>query len=104
MTCNGTGPFDPVFGSKWGIVDYDWSANTLQYIPVLVYSVQGPSSLSSRRSNWKSGSDGWSTTVPMDCEEKLARQAAMTKAVNNHTKVFVCECCISMLGDGQSGR
>ena len=26
MTCNNSGAFDPVFASKWGVVDYDWCA------------------------------------------------------------------------------
>ena len=66
MACNNTGPFNATFAAKWGIADFDWS-------------------------NWKSGEDGWTNAVPMDCEEKLARQAAMTKAVNPETRVFVCE-------------
>ena len=64
MTCNNSGSFNASFGARWGIVDYDWS-------------------------NWKTGKDGWANTVPMDCEEKLVRQSAMTKAVDNDTKVFV---------------
>jgi hypothetical protein len=66
MACNNTGPFNATFAAKWGIADFDWS-------------------------NWKSGENGWTNAVPMDCEEKLARQAAMTKAVNPETRVFVCE-------------
>lgn len=64
MACNNTGLFNPEFGTKWGIVDYDWS-------------------------NMRFGDKGWTSSVPMDCQEKLTTQAAATKAVDNETKVFV---------------
>eukprot|EP01052_Picozoa_sp_SAG31_P033562 SAG31_NODE_3812_length_3860_cov_1.918107_1_plen_261_part_00 len=74
MACNASGPFNPAFAAKWGIADFDWS-------------------------NWQSGShflewDGkqygpYSAMIPETCEENLVVQAAMTKAKNNRTKVFV---------------
>ena len=35
------------------------------------------------------GAEGWTSSVPMDCQEKLATQAAATKAVDSGAKVFV---------------
>eukprot|EP01047_Picozoa_sp_COSAG01_P107458 COSAG01_NODE_36477_length_517_cov_1.059809_1_plen_95_part_10 len=45
MACNNTGLFNPDFGARWGIADYDWS-------------------------NMRFGPRGWSSSVPMDCQEK----------------------------------
>ena len=73
MACNNTGPFTTEFAAKWGIADFDWS-------------------------NWIDGANqswagkqygGYSLQVPETCQENLRVQAAMTKAVNNNTKVFV---------------
>jgi hypothetical protein len=64
MACNNTGLFNPEFSSRWGIVDFDWS-------------------------NMRFGPEGWTSSVPMNCQEKLATQAAATKAVDSRTKVFV---------------
>lgn len=59
--CNDSGYFDPVQAGRYGIIDFDWSnAKAL-----------------------------WANTKPMDCEERLLVQAAMVKAVNPDTKVFV---------------
>jgi len=73
MACNNTGPFTTEFAAKWGIADFDWS-------------------------NWIYGENqtwdgkqygGYSEQVPETCQQNLRVQAAMTKAANNDTKVFV---------------
>ena len=66
MPCNNTGPTDPASTMGWGTLDFDWS-------------------------NWKGtgSSEGWSKATPMDCEERLATQVAMTTAVSPSTKVWV---------------
>eukprot|EP01043_Picozoa_sp_COSAG02_P006486 COSAG02_NODE_185_length_30442_cov_59.370168_13_plen_285_part_00 len=73
MACNNTGPFTTEFAAKWGIADFDWS-------------------------NWVHGANqtwdgeqygGYSEQVPETCQQNLRVQAAMTKAANNNTKVFV---------------
>jgi hypothetical protein len=79
MACNNTGLFNPDFGSKWGIVDYDWS-------------------------NMRFGAEGWTSSVPMDCQEKLATQAAATKAVDSGTKVFVYRNMVKALPCASSFR
>ena len=66
MPCNFTGPTDPSTTVGWGIVDVD-------------------------NSNWKGtgASDGWAKASPMDCEERLAEQARMTKQASPQTQVWV---------------
>lgn len=66
MPCNDTGPTDPASTKGWGVIDFDWS-------------------------NWKGtgNSDGWAKKSPMDCEERLALQVAMTTEVSPSTKVWV---------------
>jgi len=64
MACNNSGSFNPEFAAQWGIADFDWS-------------------------NWKYGATGWTTSAPMDCQEKLLSQAQMTKQANPSMKVFV---------------
>ena len=59
--CNDSGPFDPAFGSKFGIADYDWS-------------------------NMK---NDWVNTKPMDCEKLLVEQAQMNRKLNPQSKAFV---------------
>ena len=58
------GPFNPTFAAQWGIVDIDWSG-------------------------WKNGPGGWSSAVPMNCDASLAHQAALIKAIDPSTRVFV---------------
>lgn len=53
------------FFSQFGIVNYDWSNAKAE----------------------------WSAAKPMDCQERLVKQAAMTKAANPKTKTWVCKCC-----------
>jgi hypothetical protein len=60
--CNDSGYFDPQFGGQFGIADFDWS----------------------------NGKQLWVNAHPMDCEEMLIDQAALTKAANNNTHFFVC--------------
>jgi hypothetical protein len=62
MPCNNSGFFDPQYSGQFGVADYDWS----------------------------NGKQAWANAHPMDCEEMLIEQAAMTKAANNNTHVFVC--------------
>ena len=66
MPCNFTGPTDPSATAGWGIVDVD-------------------------NSNWKGTGDsyGWAKASPMDCEERLAKQAQMTKQASPQTRVWV---------------
>ena len=66
MPCNYTGPTDPQSTKGWGTIDFDWS-------------------------NWKGtgAADGWAKAKPMDCEERLATQVAMTTAASPSTKVWV---------------
>ena len=59
--CNDSGPFDPAFGSKFGIADYDWS-------------------------NMK---NVWVNTKPMDCEKLLVEQAQMNRKLNPQSRAFV---------------
>jgi hypothetical protein len=61
MPCNYTDFFDPLVAAKYGIVDFDWS------------NAKGQ----------------WTASKPMDCEERLLRQAEMVKAINPETKVYV---------------
>lgn len=61
MPCNTSGWFDPAFAARYGIADFDWS-NGLQQ---------------------------WANTAPMDCEERLVKQASMTRAINPRTKTWV---------------
>jgi len=61
MTCNSSGYSSPQRGSQFGIVSYDWS----------------------------NAKDEWAKAQPMDCEERLLKQAEMTKKLNPETKVFV---------------
>merc|ERR1712070_408890 len=61
MPCNYSGYMDPELCARWGITDFDWS-NAKQM---------------------------WSNAKPMDCQERLVRQAMAVKKINPHTKVFV---------------
>ncbi len=61
MPCNDSGYFDTTITSKFGHVDFDWSNGKAQ----------------------------WANAKPMNCEESLVIQAAMVKAVNPKTKVWV---------------
>lgn len=54
--CNWSGPVDPLPIANWSIVSLDWS-------------------------DQKWGDDGWAKSKPMDCEERLFRDA--TNYVNN---------------------
>ena len=73
MACNNTGPFTTEFAAKWGIADFDWS-----------------NWINGANQNWEGKEyGGYSLQVPETCQENLRVQAAMTKAVNNNTKVFV---------------
>ena len=73
MPCNESGFSDPHLFARFGIADFDWS-------------------------NWIYGENqtwdgkqygGYSEQVPETCQQNLRVQAAMTKAANNDTKVFV---------------
>ena len=59
--CNDSGPFDPAFGSKFGVADYDWS-NTKNV---------------------------WVNTKPMDCEKLLVTQAQLNRKINPNSRAFV---------------
>lgn len=65
MPCNAGesngGWYNASFGASFGIVDYDWS-NAKAY---------------------------WSKAKPQDCQERLVKQAAMTKAANPRAKVWI---------------
>lgn len=61
MPCNFSGFYDPVFLAQFGVVDFDWS-NAKQI---------------------------WANMKPMDAETLLVQQAAMVKAVNNDTRIWV---------------
>ena len=61
MQCNGSGWSSPQRGAQFGVISYDWS-------------------------NAKAA---WAAAKPMDCEERLARQAKLTKSENEASKVFV---------------
>jgi hypothetical protein len=66
LCSNMSGPSDRISAQGWGLLSIDWS-------------------------NWKGfgESDGWAKASPMDCEERLAQQAAITAAVSPSTRVFV---------------
>jgi len=59
--CNMSGPFDPEFGSKFGVADYDWS-------------------------NMKSL---WANKHPMNCEADLLTQANLNRKLNPKSKTMV---------------
>lgn len=59
--CNDSGPFDPAFGAKFGVADYDWS-NQKQL---------------------------WVNTKPMDCERLLVTQAELNRKINPKSRAFV---------------
>ena len=59
--CNDSGPFDPAFGSKFGVADYDWS-NMKQL---------------------------WVNAKPMDCEKLLVTQAELNRKLNPKSRAFV---------------
>lgn len=59
MAGNYSGWLDPQYYTRWGIVSIDW-ANARQV---------------------------WAQQTPMDCEERLLKQAEMIKALNPDTKV-----------------
>ena len=61
MPCNHSGLANASFFSRFGIVDFDWSNAKLE----------------------------WANQHPMDCEERLVKQAQMVKAVNPTAKVWV---------------
>lgn len=61
MQCNSSGWSSPLRGAQFGIVSYDWSNAKVQ----------------------------WAAAKPMDCEERLLKQAEMTAALNPHSHVFV---------------
>ena len=61
MMCNYTGMISPAISAGWSIVDYDWSNSLKQ----------------------------WSASVPMDDEERLMQQAALTVAASPDTKVWI---------------
>lgn len=61
MPCNESGFFNLAAATAYGLADYDWS-NAKQI---------------------------WANQKPMNCEELLVEQAAMTKTYNNATRVFV---------------
>ena len=60
MQCNSSGYSSPFRGAQFGIISYDWSNSKAQ----------------------------WAAAKPMDCVERLATQATMTKALNPDSKVF----------------
>jgi pectinesterase len=59
--CNYSGPLEPLFASRFGLVDTDW-ANNLK---------------------------SWSNAQPMNSEEKMVEQAAALKQLNPKSKQFV---------------
>lgn len=61
MQCNGSGWSSPERGAEFGIISYDWSNAKAQ----------------------------WAAAKPMDSEDRLRRQAEMTKAKNPNSHVFV---------------
>jgi hypothetical protein len=61
MPCNTSGWFDASFAAQYGIVDIDWSNGRAQ----------------------------WSRSTPMDDDSRLATQAAMIKAINPNTHVWI---------------
>lgn len=61
MPCNDSGFFNASLVSRFGVVDFDWS----------------------------DAKQHWANQKPMTCEEDLVTQAALVKAVNPDTKVWV---------------
>lgn len=60
MQCNSSGWSSPQRGAEFGIISYDWS----------------------------NSKDQWAAAKPMDCEERLLKQAEMTKSLNPASHVF----------------
>jgi hypothetical protein len=61
MICNYTGYQAPASTKNWGLIDYDWS-NSLQE---------------------------WSAATPMDTNERLLVQAAMTQEAQPNSSVWI---------------
>ncbi|CAE8624234.1 unnamed protein product [Polarella glacialis] len=61
MQCNSSGWSSPERGAEFGIISYDWSNSKVQ----------------------------WAASKPMDCEERLAKQAEMTGQQGTGSHVFV---------------
>ena len=61
MVCNYTGLSSPSSLSNWNVQDYDWS-NALAL---------------------------WSADLPMDTEERLMKQVALTKAADPQKRVWI---------------
>jgi hypothetical protein len=61
MPCNTSGWFDPSLAAKYGIADFDWSNARAM----------------------------WANSAPMDDGARLITQAAMVKAVNPDTHVWI---------------
>merc|ERR1719329_1954713 len=66
MPCNYSGYTDPSSTAGWAVVDFDWS-----------------------NAKGRGDSDGWAKHQPMDCEEMLSKQVAMTTSASPDTTVWV---------------
>ena len=66
MPCNYSGPMDPKATAGWQYIDIDWS-------------------------NWKGrgNASGWAKNSPMNCEELMVEQVAMTTSASPGTTVWV---------------
>ena len=61
MACNYSGMFDPAFAAQFGLVEFDWNGQKLQ----------------------------WANDKPMDAERRLVAQAEAVHALNPETKIMV---------------
>ena len=103
--CNDSGPFDPAFGSRFGVADYDWS-NMKQVcgrfcfmcgrfcrhfnlcgriLPDREHEAADVSKFDTDRSR----SQVWVNTKPMDCEKLLVTQAELNRKINPKSRAFV---------------
>ena len=117
--CNYSGFFNTTIIQRFGVVDYDCeysaslplSSRRRPWPPALLalhaacrlsttfpstlyptFSSLPPSQTPTHHPLWPPGSNAkalWANQKPMDCEERLITQAAMTKAANPNTRVFV---------------
>jgi hypothetical protein len=105
--CNTSGWFDPVLAGRYGVIDFGARAPSRLIAPCppranltqpgapanATLTTHHPTVRAPhdrfRPPDWSNAKQLWANAKPMDCEERLITQAAMVKAVNPDTKVFV---------------
>jgi hypothetical protein len=83
MPCNDSGFFNPASATAYGL-----AGQCMRGSGSSVANTRAES-YSSADYDWSNAKQIWANQKPMNCEELLVEQAAMTKAYNNETRVFV---------------